>query len=281
MKQNTVEASEYPLSDLQIESYRRDGFIRLDDVFVGDELRSLRDAVAMAVAAEADRNLIGQESDAYKPSGAYAELFTQRVNLWTRHADVQSTVSSHPLGNIAARLEGVGPMRVWHDQALFKEPRGGSAATNRTPWHQDAVFWPHQQREHQTTIWIALKDATVANGCMAFVPGSQKLGELPPVSFTNPADIFESVPAEVRGVKPRVCELPAGSVTFHNGLTLHFAGPNKTEAVREAFAIIYMPDGTTYNGQRHIVTDPLGLSIGERLEGEMFPIVSTCGNDAP
>jgi phytanoyl-CoA hydroxylase len=269
-----MNAPEYPLSDSQFDAYRRDGFVRLDGVFAGEELRRLRDAVAMAVAAEADRNLIGQASDAYKPSGAYAELFIQRVNLWTRHPDVRSFVMSHRLGSIAARLEGVGPMRVWHDQALFKEPRGGSTATNRTPWHQDAVFWPHQQRVHQTTIWIALQDATIANGCMAFVPGSQKLGELPPVSFTNPADIFEHVPPEMRGVKPRVCELPAGSVTFHNGLTLHYAGPNKTDAVREAFAIIYMPDGTMYNGQRHIVTDELGLKVGARLEGDMFPVVS-------
>jgi ectoine hydroxylase-related dioxygenase (phytanoyl-CoA dioxygenase family) len=275
MKDKSVEASEYPLGDVQVASYQRDGYVHLDAVFVGDELRQLRDAVAAAVAAEADRNLVGQASDAHKPSGAYAELFIQRVNLWTRHPDVRRFVMSPRLGNIAARLEGASAMRLWHDQALFKEPRGGSAATNRTPWHQDAVFWPHQQREHQTTIWIALRDATIANGCMSFVPGSHKLGELPPVSFTNPADIFENVPAEMRGVKPRVCELPAGSVTFHNGLTLHYAGPNKTEAVREAIAVIYMPQGTTYNGQRHIVTDPLGLNVGERLEGDLFPTVSS------
>ena len=44
-------------------------------------------------------------------------------------------------------------MRIWHDQALFKEPMKGN---NKTPWHQDAVYWPHTDRWHQTTIWIAL-----------------------------------------------------------------------------------------------------------------------------
>jgi hypothetical protein len=43
--------------------------------------------------------------------------------------------------------------------------------------------------------------------------------------------------------------------------------------MREAFAIIYMPDGTSYDGTEHIVTDSLGLKVGDKLEGEMFPLV--------
>jgi ectoine hydroxylase-related dioxygenase (phytanoyl-CoA dioxygenase family) len=161
-------------------------------------------------------------------------------------------------------------MRVWHDQALFKEPRTGA----KTPWHQDAVYWPHAQREKQTTIWIALKDATIQNGCMSFVGGTHRIGPLPPVNLGNPQDIFEHAP-HIKPVKPVTCPLKAGSVTFHNGLTFHYAGPNKSDAMREAFAIIYMPDGTTYDGRGHIVTDPLkpGLKLGDGLEGEMFPVV--------
>ena len=49
--------------------------------------------------------------------------------------------------------------------------------------------------------------------------------------------------------------------------------PNKSDGMREAFAIIYMPDGTKYDGKKHVVTDPLNLTIGDKLEGEMFPSV--------
>jgi ectoine hydroxylase-related dioxygenase (phytanoyl-CoA dioxygenase family) len=170
---------------------------------------------------------------------------------------------------LAARLEGV-PMRVWHDQALFKEPHTGN---NRTPWHQDAVYWPHNQRQQQTTIWIALKDATIVNGCMSFLAGTHKIGVLPKIDLGNPQDIFQYAP-QIKPVKPRICELKAGSATFHNGLTFHYAGPNKSDAMREAFAIIYMPDGTTYLDKNHIVTDPLKLPIGSAFDGEMFPLVS-------
>ena len=55
--------------------------------------------------------------------------------------------------------------------------------------------------------------------------------------------------------------------------TIHYAGPNKSDHMREAFAIIYMPDGTTYEKVVHLVTDDLGLKEGDKLEGERFPLV--------
>jgi phytanoyl-CoA hydroxylase len=146
-------------------------------------------------------------------------------------------------------------------------------ATTKPPWHQDAVYWPHAQREKQTTIWIALKDATIVNGCMSFVGTTHKIGPLPPIDLGHPQDIFQYAP-NIKPVKPKICELKAGSVTFHNGLTFHYAGPNKSDSTREAFAVIYMPDGTTFDGKPHVVTDPLKPQIGERLDGEMFPLVS-------
>ena len=76
-------------------------------------------------------------------------------------------------------------------------------------------------------------------------------------------------------MKPQVCPLKAGSVTFHNGLTFHYAGPNKTDGMREAFAVIYMRDGTIYDGRPHVVADPLktseGLKVGDPLGGATFP----------
>jgi ectoine hydroxylase-related dioxygenase (phytanoyl-CoA dioxygenase family) len=269
---SAIEASvDYSLTDEQIAAYRRDGFIQLNDVVTGDELQELRDAVAEAVQGEMDLGIMAEQMTEEKKAarGVYSDLFIQKVNLWRRWPKVGKYVKGSKFGNIAARLEGL-DMRVWHDQALFKEPRTGV----KTPWHQDAVYWPHAQRAQQTTIWIALKDATIQNGCMSFVGGTHKIGPLPAVNLGNPQDIFAHAP-HIKPVKPVTCPLKAGSVTFHNGLTFHYAGPNKSDGMREAFAIIYMPDGTTYDGRGHVVTDPLlpGLKVGERLEGEVFPLV--------
>ena len=254
------------LCQAQVDQYRRDGFIQIPDVFVGDELRRFRDAVATAVAEEVAAQPAPKPGET--PS-VYASLFIQKVNLWRRHAAVKPFVTSKRLGNIAARLEGT-PMRLWHDHALFKEPGKGN---NKTPWHQDAPYWPHVDKWRQTSIWIALKDATIHNGCMSFVVGTHSLGALPAISLSDPQDIFDYAP-HIKPVKPGTHELKAGSVTFHNGLTFHYAGPNKSNATREAIAIIYMPESTMYDGSRHVCTDGLGVEVGAKLDHEMFPRVS-------
>ncbi|HEV7301682.1 MAG TPA: phytanoyl-CoA dioxygenase family protein [Tepidisphaeraceae bacterium] len=268
---NTYSSSEltsYVLAPEQIEAYRRDGFINLPDVFVGAELAELRDVVAGAVDAESAAPEFTPDGK-LRPKGAYEQIFKQKVNLWQRHPAVARFVTSRRLGNLAAQLEGV-PMRLWHDQALFKEP---STNNNKTPWHQDAPYWPHLDMWRQTTIWIALKDATVVNGCMAFVGGTHKIGPVPAINLGDPQDIFDYAP-HIKPVKPKVVELKAGSATFHNGLTFHYAGPNKSDGVREAFAIIYMPHDTTFNGKGHMVTDGLGLREGQPLDMDLFPRVS-------
>jgi ectoine hydroxylase-related dioxygenase (phytanoyl-CoA dioxygenase family) len=251
----------YRATDEQVARYRRDGFIAIENILEGAALSRLRDAVVAAVESENQPRPPGEAKSPYE------QIFIQKVNLWRRHPIVAEFVTSRRFGDLAARLSGK-PVRVWHDQALFKEPREGA----KTPWHQDAVYWPHEQRADQISIWIALRDATIENGCMSFVPGTQSLGPVERVDLASPRNIFESAP-QFQGHKPVTCELKAGSCTFHNGLTFHFAGPNKSTAMREAFAIIYMPDGTTYDGKKHVVTDPLGLNVGDRLEGELFPRV--------
>ena len=253
----------YPLSNEQVEQYRRDGFIQLNDIVSGDDLTRLRHAVARAVEEESKA-----AAEPNRSKTPYEQIFIQKVNLWRRHETVKEFVLSRRFGEVAAKLMG-GRARLWHDQALFKEPREGA----KTPWHQDAVYWPHRQRQDQVSIWIALKDATIENGCMSFVPGTHALGPLERVDLANPRNIFDDA-AEFKGVKPVICELKAGSCTFHNGLTFHYAGPNRSDEMREAFAILYMPDGTEYDGKKHIVTDPLKLKEGDKLDGEMFPLVS-------
>lgn len=259
---------EYPLTQDQIDQYRRNGFIQLDNVIPEPVLERMRRVIEDAVGKET-AEASSRVSDKSRTPSTYEKIFNQKVNLWQRHPEVAPFALSNALGGIAARLEGR-PMRIWHDQALFKEPMKGN---NKTPWHQDAVYWPHTDRWHQTTIWIALKDATTHNGCMAFVEGTQSLGPMPAVDLGDPQDIFDYAP-HLRPVHPVPRPLKAGSCTFHNGLVFHYAGPNKSDDIREAFAVIYMPDGTTFDGKDHIVTDGQGLKAGDRLEGELFPLVS-------
>lgn len=261
----------YPLTEQAIEDYRRDGFVQVDDVLSAAEVEALRRVVADAVAEES----AAQPKKETGSDGVYAGIFNQKVNLWDRHPEIARFALSRRLGDIAAKLEGRA-MRVWHDQALFKAPNQDPG--NPTPWHQDAPYWPHEQRTHSTSIWIALRDATPENGCMTFVPGSNEAGPLEPINLglgsKHRPNLLDRAP-QYKGVKGQTRPLKAGSATFHNGLTFHYAGANQSDATREAFVVIYMPDGTRYTGQTHGVTDPLGLQVGDRLDGPLFPITGT------
>ncbi len=254
--------ADYPLTIQQITAYQRDGYIQLNDVITGADLTAFRDSVNDAVKQDT------ATLDPNRVKGSYEQIFIQCVNLWHRYPKVKPCVLDHRLARIAARLMGT-PVQIWHDHALFKEPHTGA----KTPWHQDTPYWPHEQKMHQLTIWVALRDATVSNGCLSFLPGTHRYLDIEPVNLGNPQDLYAVAP-QTKGLKPVTCELKAGSVTVHNGMTFHYAGPNRSDGMREAIAIIYMPEGTTYHKVPHPVTDPLNLKQGDKLSGELFPLVA-------
>ena len=257
--------TEYPLTSQQIETYRKDGFIQLNDVITGPELAAMQEAVATAVKSESETE------DPNRTKSSYEQIFIQKVNLWTRHESVKPFILSQRFANIAAKLMG-SPARIWHDQALFKEPHTGA----KTPWHQDTPYWPHEPKREQTTIWIALRDVNTTNGCMSFLPGTHKLLDIEPVNLGDPQELYAVAP-QTKGIKSVTCELKAGSCTFHNGMTFHYAGPNRSDGMREAQAIIYMPEDTTYNGASHQVTNVIKetMEIGAKFPDTLFPILSS------
>lgn len=258
--------TDYPLTREQIESYRKNGFVQLPEVITGNELKRMRDAVSAAVEAEmrGDRRSFHEKS-------SYEQIFIQKINVWERHPELAEFSLSRRFGNIAARLSGY-RMRIFTDHALFKEARTGA----KTPWHQDSHYWPHQQKGQQLSLWLALSDATTQSGCMSFLPGTQVHHDIPPVDLQNPnvSKFFRAPEPRTRAV---CCPLKAGSCTFHNGLTFHYAGPNRSDEMRKAFAIIYMPDGTAYSGRAHRL-DLKRFAVGDPFSGEVFPIVSDVPN---
>jgi len=127
---------------------------------------------------------------------------------------------------------------------------------------------------------MALDDVTVKNGCMSFIPGSQKLGPRDPIDLGNATEetLLEMFPLDERKrFSPVAVEMKAGSCTFHDGLTFHYAGPNVTESPRRAMVTIFMPGGTTYKKLEHLIGDRAGLSEGRNFTARCF--LSLPGSD--
>lgn len=243
------------LSTEQIQFYTDNGYLVIEDFLSPDELEQWREAVNEAVADRKGLKMPGKsisinEDDGINKDAAYFNnVFDQLLNLWQTNEKVKNIMVDERIGKMAAELSGAGGIRIWHDQALIKRPWA-----NPTSWHLDTPFWSFSDRR-ALSIWVALDDATLENGCLFFIPGSHKT-----TTFENPGigknmgEIFNIYPAFSK-TKSAPAAMKAGSCSFHNGLTIHGAHANMTPGFRHAMTCAYMPDGNTYNGIPNILPD--------------------------
>lgn len=248
----------------QIENYQENGFIVIEDFLLAQELEIWRDAVEEAVAERGQRRFAG--ADNYKDETYYSKVFVQRVNLWQDNDKIRKLIVDRRLGKMAAELAGVEGIRLWMDQALNKQPWA-----NPTGWHLDNPYWSYHSRD-TLSLWIALDDATLENGCLYFLPGSHKTATFDKNAATigeNIGDLFRGYP-DWTTLEAVPVPLKAGSCSFHNGLLAHAAGSNMTPRWRRAMACGYMPDGCTFNGIRNILSDEqvAKLKVGDLLDDD-------------
>ena len=185
----------YQLNNDQIQSYRNDGFIVIEDFLTPDELEHWRSAVTTAVKERGGIKIPGKDIKVGEADGInedadyYAKVFDQLLNLWQTSEQVKELMFDQRIGKMAAQLAGVEGIRIWHDQALIKRPWG-----NPTAWHLDTPFWSFSDR-NAISIWIALDNATLENGCLYFIPGSHKQTSFQKITIGRNMDgIFDVYP---------------------------------------------------------------------------------------
>jgi ectoine hydroxylase-related dioxygenase (phytanoyl-CoA dioxygenase family) len=245
-----------------IQRFRRDGFVVVPDLLSDDEVDRYRAAVTSAVSARTD----GDDRPLSERS-RYEQSFTQCMNLWEDHLDVRELTFHPRVGQAAAELLGIDAIRVWHDQALFKQAGGRS-----TDPHQDHPYWPMKETA-AITAWIPFEAATRESGSLAFLPGSHLIGmrKFVNIFFGEPEDILAE--PEVADIEPVYVDVPRGSVSFHHALTVHLADANSTEQQRGVHTIIYFADGNTRGyPYPHFAVDRGGIEMGQPIASEVTPI---------
>ena len=185
-------------------------------------------------------------------------MFTQRVNLWQTNDTVRELMFDPELGRVAAEVAGIDGVRIWHDQALVKGPYA-----NPTAFHLDVPYWSFTSAD-AITIWVALDDATLENGCLYYMPGSHKAKKFDNVGIGPSIGALFDVYPEWRDVAAQPCPVPAGGALFHNGLTFHGAGANMTPGRRRAMTCAYMPDGCSFNGIAQCIAPGLPGQVERR-----------------
>lgn len=251
------------VTQVEIDSYQENGFVVIEDFLTAEELEVWRKAVDDAIENRGRQRILGKE-ERIKDDDYYDNVFVQRVNLWQDNEQIRKLMLDPRLGKLATDLAGVEGIRIWHDQALIKRPWA-----NPTGWHLDNPYWSFHSRD-AISIWVALDDATLHNGCLYFLPGTHKLATYDNVGIgQNIGDLFKVYPAWSTR-QSAAAPMKAGSCSFHNALVAHGAGANMTPGFRRAMTCAYMPDGSTFNGQRNILRPEQieKLSIGDVLDDD-------------
>ncbi|MDM7921327.1 MAG: phytanoyl-CoA dioxygenase family protein [Pyrinomonadaceae bacterium] len=257
------------LSEVLIAAFRRDGHVLVNGVATKEEIVKY----APTISAASYRN--STEQRPMEERDTYGKAFLQVMNLWRSDDEVREFVFEKRFARIAAELLGVERVRLYHDQALFKEPGGGL-----TPWHQDQYYWP-LDTTNTVTMWMPLTDIDEEMGMLTFASGSHKFGAIGSLAISDESEAAYNAYIAEKGFPITKAErMAAGDATFHYGWTIHSAGANRSTRPREVMTVIYFADGArvTPPANSNQVADMeawLGGRIpGEIADSEMNPVLN-------
>jgi hypothetical protein len=244
----------FELTSEESHQYAADGFFVRESAFSAAEAGDLVDAAERTAAAAVSASRGGR---AYLLDGnRFIDI--DHVTVQFEHSPGSETVRViEPAHSFDSRWEAliddlriVQPMRgligceqiaLWTDKLNLKRPREGSGFR----WHQDSPYWVHDcgHVDLLPNVFVALDDASAANGCIRIVRGSHTRGCLPGTRddsqlggfFTDPQGFDES--AQV------LMEVSAGSLVFFHPHAVHGSLPNRSDMPRRAVILTYQPGG--------------------------------------
>lgn len=258
---------DYVLKQDHIDFYNKNGFIKLKNVFDEAILKHFGQLISEKVG---DKN---QKVDDLSKRDTYGKAFLQIFNLWTENKEIQKFIFSKRLAKIATELMQVEGVRMYHDQALFKESSGGY-----TPWHADQYYWPLSS-DKTITAWIPLQKIDPEMGPLEFSAGSQVISEGRALAISDESEKEIEKRLRVTDFKKVSEPFDLGEVSFHSGWVFHRAGPNTSNQTRKVMTAIYMDKDMKLiapqnEGQKNDwETWCPGVKIGEVIDSQLNPIL--------
>ena len=242
--------SSHALTDRQIQSYREDGFLVIEDFLTPQELATLREAEASPAIQET------LEKQGIKHRTVHL------LELTMRHPAFLELARNPRIMDCIRPLLGE-DIQLQHSKLATKAVTKGTGAFG---WHQDLMFYPHTN-DSLLSVFVYLDDATPENGCMSMVRGSHLRGPLNHLDasghFTGAcqdASQWKSQPENVVAVQPR-----AGSISIHHCLTLHGSPANLSGKPRRGLVFSYRADDAYQLGDN--IFQDTGLVVSGQRRG--------------
>lgn len=232
------------ISTAQVETYRREGYLIVEDILNADELQEAGnhiEAIAEGKVTFPEAN-IEYEPGASEKGRSMDTL--RKINMATPHDAFFQEYVRHP-GILEVVTALLGPdIKLFGDQTFMKPPGGVEK-----PYHQDSAYFKIEPTD-LVTAWMALDDVTLKNGCLWVVPGSHQQGILDHSQEWAVRDRIDmKVPDKAIDLAREVpITLRAGSCSFHHSVLLHRSGTNRTPYRRRGLAVHYMSASSRWTG---------------------------------
>lgn len=221
------------LSDQQIEIYREDGFLIVENVLSAVEVEALRQVTDAFIERARD---VAEHNDVYdlEPSHSASDPRVRRIKTPHAQDEIYAQVMRHP-AILAILRQLISPSLRFDTSKLNMKAAGYGAAVE---WHQDWAFYPHTN-DDLAAVGVMMDDCSVENGPLLCVPGSHK----GPV-FDHHSDGYfcGAIDPETPGLgldNVRPCIGPAGSISIHHARTIHGSALNTSDKMRRLLLFQY------------------------------------------
>jgi ectoine hydroxylase-related dioxygenase (phytanoyl-CoA dioxygenase family) len=260
-------AAPFELTKQHIDFYQQNRFIKLKAVLSNQVLDYFNGRISAKVQE------MNKETTALGNRDTYGKAFLQLFNLWREDELIKELIFSKRLAKIATELMETCGVRMYHDQALFKEAGGGI-----TPWHADQYYWP-LETDKTITAWIPLQGIPLEMGPLEFSAGSHQLVDGRELEIGDDSEMQIQQKLRVTDFRHVIEPFDAGEISFHSGWVFHRAGANFTDQMRKVMTIIYMDKNMKLKQpeNKNQVNDwntwcP-GATIGEEINSPLNPIL--------
>lgn len=265
------------MAHTQIEKIKKEfetqGYVVVPDVVTAAQLEELRrmvdDVLRGAVRPEIDEPGAGSPLPDFDiqwepevrddPLVAREEKVRVAFHLCHVHPYFRAHALRPEITDIVRAILGPG-IRLYTDQLFVKPAHHGS----EVPFHQDHAYWQDLEPYNMISCWLALDDATIENGCVRMIPGSNK-ALIPHREFNGPNSLG-LLESDVETARETPVEIKAGSAMFHHSLTVHRSFPNQSDHNRRGLVTIYAPSKIYFNQPW-----PFRYGFREIVDGQLWP----------
>lgn len=209
----------------QVAFYKEQGYLKFGRIFTQDEMDALRGRVdAMIAALPEGKRPEEMDVPHFEDPWLFRYLADPRV------LDVIE--------------DFIGPDIVLWSSHFIAKPKGDGRAV---PWHTDGAYWHNRLDPMDViTLWLAVDESTLENGCMRVIPGSHR-------AYRAAIDAYEAVDSKTNVFHARIpkelieedksvdLELAVGECHFHDAWTIHGSNPNFSQKRRCGYTMRYMP----------------------------------------